>query len=214
MVARDHAQTEALPSIVLLVDSDAEALATCSAAFEASGLWVAGAADPAEGLEAIHELKPDLVITDHFDAAVSLVEAIKARADTRMVPVILLSRRPLVDVPLATRQLADLCLEKPVLNDTLLENSRALIAQFRALRARSDAGREPAPNHVMKLTEVVRSSARPDGRERNCPACGSGLEWIERGRLCGSEYDYYRWCASGCGLYCYDRDADTWVKLA
>jgi len=23
-----------------------------------------------------------------------------------------------------------------------------------------------------------------------------------------------RWCTSGCGLYCYDRDASHWVKLA
>jgi PAS domain-containing protein len=27
-------------------------------------------------------------------------------------------------------------------------------------------------------------------------------------------FDYYQWCANGCGLYCYDLDAKVWVKLA
>ena len=51
-------------------------------------------------------------------------------------------------------------------------------------------------------------------RTRACPKCGSALEWLERGTISGVEYDYYRWCLKGCGLYCYDRRAGDWIKLA
>jgi PAS domain-containing protein len=44
--------------------------------------------------------------------------------------------------------------------------------------------------------------------------CTELLEFIENGRLGYVWYDYYQWCASGCGLYCYDVQAQLWVKVA
>jgi hypothetical protein len=57
-----------------------------------------------------------------------------------------------------------------------------------------------------------RSEGSPNAR--GCPNCGVTLEWTERGVLAGVEYDYYKWCPNGCGLFCYDRHARHFLKLA
>lgn len=49
---------------------------------------------------------------------------------------------------------------------------------------------------------------------RGCPSCAQPLQFVETGRIAGSEYDYYHWCDRGCGLYCFDRGGRRWVKLA
>ena len=205
MTSLDNAHVESLPSIVLFVSPHAETLATYAAFFEAAGLWVATARDPVEALAAAQELKPDLVITDEFEAAdLDLVHALKTTPESKAVPVILLTRR-LRGVPAATREQADLCLETPVLPDALLQNSRTVIGRARSRQDELRAGGPPPK------VEVVRTG---DEAARRCPGCATQLEWIERGRLYGIEYDYYRWCPKGCGLYCYDCSAQSWVKLA
>lgn len=86
-----------------------------------------------------------------------------------------------------------------------------------ALRDRVKGGRQRtaelrACSQRLRETTAVMSATL--ARQRSCPDCGSRLEWIERGRIGGTTYDYYRWCLKGCGLYCFDRDAQRWVKLA
>lgn len=208
MTSLDNVHAESLPSIVLFVGPHADTLATYAAFFEAAGLWVATARDPVEALAAVQELKPDLVITDEFEAAdLDLVHALKTTPESKAVPVILLTRR-LRGVPAATREEADLCLETPVLPDTLLQSSRTIIGKARS--SRQNENRERASGASARV-EVVRTDA---DTARRCPACAAPLEWIERGRLYGIEYDYYRWCPKGCGLYCYDCSGQSWVKLA
>lgn len=56
---------------------------------------------------------------------------------------------------------------------------------------------------------IVMETAR-----RLCPECGELLEWIERNRIEQRELDYYHRCLRGCGLYCYDLGARSWIKLA
>jgi hypothetical protein len=46
------------------------------------------------------------------------------------------------------------------------------------------------------------------------PQCRSALDWIERGTIGGIEYDYCHWCPKACGLFCYDRTAGEFLKLA
>ena len=211
MTSLDNAHAESLPSIVLFVGKPSETLATYSAFFDASGLWVATASNPDEALAAVQELKPDLIITEEFDEAeLDFVHAVKSAPDTRAVPVILLSRRPLPKVLQAAREQADMCLEKPVLPDALLQNGRALIRQARARREESPAFERASP--VARAVDAVDAAARQ--AHRRCPGCAGPLEFVERGRLYGIEYDYYRWCPEGCGLYCYDCGAKAWVKLA
>jgi CheY-like chemotaxis protein len=212
MASPDHNSIDTLPPIVLLVDQHADILAAYAACFEASGLWVATSADPVEALDAVQELRPDLLITDHFDDPdFNLVQTIKQRVPPRL-PIILLSGRPLPDVPLAARQGADLCLEKPVQPETLLDSSRLLLERVRGLRTRGE--REPARGTPVASAPLPVQLPEVSPRDRRCPQCAAPLEWIERGRLYGLEYDYYRWCQRGCGLYCYERQGRKWVKLA
>lgn len=217
MVPLDRTWPDALPSIVLLVDTDADALANYSTYFEASGLWVATSPSPVEALEAVHELKPDLVITDVFDVdgvTMAFIDGLKAGADTRGIPLILLSRAPLTTVPIEARRGADLCLEKPVLADVLLHHSRAVIAKARAQREHEPDPRADALERAARSATIVEGTSSPKRREGACPECGAALDWIERSRLFGTNYEYYRWCAHGCGLFCFNLDAGSWVKLA
>jgi hypothetical protein len=62
----------------------------------------------------------------------------------------------------------------------------------------------PAPDNL-----VAMETAR-----RFCPGCGQLLDWIERNRIEQRELDYYHRCLRGCGLYCYDLTARSWIKLA
>jgi two-component system chemotaxis response regulator CheY len=217
-------RTPALPPIVLLVEDDRDTLDMYSTYFESEGVWVASATQPEEALSTIEELKPDLVITDlgfdarsHGDGA-SLVHTLKQGEATRDIPVIVLTGADMV--PAETRDEADLCLTKPVLPDCLLGDVRQLLDRSVALRERS--GRALARTHELtaRSTAILEKSDRLKARltaspSRSCPNCGAKLGWIERGRIAGgAEYDYYRWCHAGCGLYCYDTGSNQWVKLA
>lgn len=205
------ADTDTLPSIVLLVDRDAGRLASYTTSFETEGLWVATCSDPLEAIDAVHELRPDLLITNAFDdVEFDLVDTLKRDAQMRGLPVILLTDQN----PQSTRaaKLADLCLQEPISGARLVASSRSLIARSHELRKRSDQTRDRAHKLVMKTGEVVKRNLQQTIRA--CPRCGQSLEWIERGRLLGVEYDYYGWCVNGCGLYCYERQAENWIKLA
>lgn len=204
-------QSDALPWIVLIVASDEALLTSYSGHFERAGVWVAVCTNPVEAIEAVRELRPDLVVTTTFDnAEFDLVVTLKSGAGTDHVPVILLTS-PSDQNPMSV-ELADMCLQTPVGNSRLLSCSRELIVQSREVRHSSEPLR-PQPHQL-----VVKPAGAANGKQsyatRSCPKCGKRLEWIEHGRLNGVEYDYYRWCTTGCGLYCYERRAETWIKLA
>jgi CheY-like chemotaxis protein len=211
-----------VPPIVLLVEDDRDTLEMYSSYLESAGLWVATATTPSEGREHVRELHPNLVVTDMGFAGrptgADLVHAIKGDPHTAHIPVLVLSGTPIEELPAETQRDADAVLLKPVLPDTLLERARSLIERSETLRARSNAALERAYSLLNENLE-----ARERGREfmnsvgkpaRACPKCGNALEWLERGTIRGVEYDYYRWCLKGCGLFCYDRRAADWIRLA
>jgi CheY-like chemotaxis protein len=211
-----------LPSIVLLVEDDRDTLEMYSSYLESAGLWVATATTPTEGREHARELRPNLLVTDMGFAGeptgAELVHAIKHDPQTSHIPVMVLSGTPVEDLPEETQREADLVLLKPVVPDVLLLRGQALIAASATLGARSHAAVERAHSLLNKnLTvrqrgrECIESLGR---RARACPKCGNSLEWLERGTISGVEYDYYRWCLKGCGLYCYDPRAADWIQLA
>jgi len=204
-------EADALPSIVLLVDRDAARLTSYTTAFESDGLWVATCTDPREAIDAVYDVRPDLLVTHTFDdVSADLVNTLKGDARTQTLPVILVTDRDPQRVSAAS--LADLCLQQPVSQEQLLTSSRLLIERSHELRRRSeDTGRRA---HVRVLTSADAVSRSAADAIRDCPRCRQSLDWIERGRLLGVEYDYYRWCVNGCGLYCYECQAEKWVKLA
>lgn len=211
----------ALPPIVLMVDDDAEALQEYSSIFESSGMWVATATQPSEAMDAVDELRPNLIVTDfggNANSAAELVHTLKSTPTTHDIPVIVLTApAPAPSVIAEARREADLCLTKPVAPATLLVKAQQMLDKTRSLRERIGSVRQRTAELLVrsrKLRETTAALSATMARKRSCPGCGGGLEWIERGRIGGTTYDYYRWCLKGCGLYCFDRDGQRWVKLA
>jgi CheY-like chemotaxis protein len=211
-----------LPDIVLLVEDDRDTLEMYSSYLESAGLWVATATNPTEGQSHARELRPNLLVTDiGFGGqltGVDLVRAIKRDQQTANIPVMVLSGTAVEDLPSDMQDEADLVLLKPVMPDELLNRGKALIGSGAKVRTRSMAARQRTCSLVdqtlatrercQEFVEKLSKWPRP------CPNCASRLEWLERGTIGGVEYDYYHWCLNGCGLYCYDRRAADWVKLA
>lgn len=202
----------AFPPIVLLVEDDLDMLDMYSTYFQAEGLWVGTARSPDKGLEAVNELRPDVVISDigfyGSPTGVNFVQMMKDRSDTRGIPLIVLTGLPTSDLPAEMRHDADLFLRKPISAEGLLDHVRRLLESSHALQQRGDrqrarAARPKAPQPL------------PSGDlARSCPNCCGTLDWIEQKTVGGRSYDYYHWCARGCGLYCFDRGGKTWLKLA
>jgi len=219
-----------VPPIVLFVEDDPDTLDMYATYFELSGVWVAKSTSPGGALGSILELLPDLVVTDlgfaGRQSGVELVTTLKTSEQTRDIPVIILSGGQTEQIPAPAREAADLCLVKPVLPDALLADVQRLIDGSRTQREQSArarttpdelAGRSAALlERSNRLAEIVAAGGGNGTAQRNgrpCPDCQETLVWIERGAVGGTEYDYYRPCARGCGLYCFDRAADIWVKL-
>ena len=210
-----------IPPIVLLVDDDRDTLDMYASVFESEGICVSTCTRTDEAMCAIDDLKPDLVVTDigfdGVDLGVQLVESLKTGPRTHAIPVVVLTGRTLAELPPQMTQEADLCLAKPVMPSDLLHQVRALLQKSADARARTESrptGTTAAAQPGKRPTLVTAQRRRAASRARNCPQCGATLPWIERGRIGGVEYDYYQWCRNGCGLYCFDRVASTWLRLA
>jgi two-component system chemotaxis response regulator CheY len=216
-----------VPPIVLFVEPDRDTLDMYATFFEMSGVWVAKSTTGEDALAGLADLRPDLVVADagvagHVDVS-EFVHTLKSREDTQQIPVIMLGGYPgTLGSPEAQRSEADLWLLKPVLPDDLLGRVRELIQASVVLRQRSGAVlKKTAEPHERSRRLIARShemasrfqAAACEPAVRACPGCGHDLEWIERGRIGGVEYDYFRWCTRGCGLHCYDLTSEKWVKL-
>ncbi len=81
---------------VLVVHADAQVSAAIETALEADGFQVRLTRDGLGGLAAVEHRAPALIITDtmlpHLDG-LTLIKALRGRADTRETPVIILSGR-------------------------------------------------------------------------------------------------------------------------
>jgi hypothetical protein len=75
-------------------------------------------------------------------------------------------------------------------------------------------GAAPVAQNQVSTSEAIPPIEEGHAPPRSCPRCHHTLDWIETGELDGALFDYYRWCARGCGLYCFDRGADSFVRLA
>jgi DNA-binding response OmpR family regulator len=170
---------------------------------------------------AVQELRPDLVVTDigfgEEASGATFAQALKERPDTWGIPLIVLTGLATEDVPPSVKEDADLFLRKPVAPDALLVNVRRLLDSSQALRARSDRARSRIAPLLQKSADLL---ARPkatlaevEPQAARCPQCCEPLTWIERGRIDSREFDYYHWCARGCGLYCFDIAARSWTRL-
>ena len=210
----------ALPPIVLVVGDDPATRDLYSLVLESSGMWVATASEPVNAVETAIEVRPDVIVTElefhGAPAGLRLLEAIRHNPLTADVPVVLLTGRP--PEPRASRdhRTTELLLLKPVAPEELVSHVTDLVNRSRDRRECSSGATPAAPvaHRSDGILARPRDTRAPgDHLLRRCPSCTQPLGWVETGRIDGVEYDYYHWCDSGCGLYCYDRDADRWVKL-
>jgi CheY-like chemotaxis protein len=140
------------PPTVLFVDDDSDTLEMYAAYFEMSGLQVATSTTPAEALRRVAARCPDLVVTDvgfaGQQAGLDFVSTLKSEEGTSRVPVIVLTGCALEQVPVATREQADLCLVKPVLPDSLLMDVQRLISVSQARPDQAGLPREQSTGAV------------------------------------------------------------------
>jgi CheY-like chemotaxis protein len=105
---------------ILVVDDDADIVWTSCLLLKQAGYDVRGAANALEALERIEERRPDLIILDILMPGMSgieLSEKLRAREDTRHIPIILQSASPVHDR--YDPSLYDVALCKPVDFDQL-----------------------------------------------------------------------------------------------
>ena len=213
-VAPSTAASDPFPPVVLLVGPHPGSLRALSDCFGASGFFVARPTGVSEAFDVAAELTPDLVvIAETTETAVfELVERLKTAEATHQIPLIMVSERARRTIPRRARQHCDRCFETSIPPADLVDAATGLIRKSRGRRReRTDA----TDNRRAETGKKPVAALRRHGLEkhRRCPACDTELEWVERARLYGVEYDYYRWCSNGCGLYCYERLGETWVKL-
>jgi DNA-binding response OmpR family regulator len=219
-------EIEGVPPIVLIVEDDRDTREMYSLFLENSGLWVATARGADEAIHTVAEIRPNIVVTDFaLEGALTgadLIHTIKSSPITEHIPVVLISGRSVDDLPDTTRREADLLLVKPINLELLLDHIREVLAKSRHLRQRGDSAINRAHELTERSTRVQRRAyeinaklqrAKEAERERCCPQCGAGLDWIDHGWLNGVHFNYYRPCANGCGLYCFDQGGNV-VKLA
>jgi len=211
----------AIPPIVLLVHGDPVTRQSYRSVLESSGLWVEDAAEPASALQAAIDLRPNVIVTEvTFDgrpAGLAFLRTVKQDSTTADIPIVVISEEhPPDELQPFSGGDADLLLAKPGVPDELLLLVQSVLAA--SPRTHQEPGRDTSTTHGeaadMPQSGFSVSVNRDEASSRRCPECRRTLDWIERGRLGGTEYDYYRWCRGGCGLYCFDRSAGAWVRLA
>jgi len=186
-----------VPPIVLLVAVQDARDESHVATLEEAGLWVAESGSFADAFRDVVDLRPDVIVADLTANTLErqsreFVRTIKTSSATRAVPVVVL------EAPGARAQLRELGppdtrVTKPVSATALRDAVERTLAASRELRQRTGE------------TRVDR---------RACPECGGPLDWVERRTVGSVEYDYYEWCARGCGLYCFELSMEQWLKLA
>ena len=220
----------AVPPIVLVVEDDPDTRNLYQTAFDTAGLWVAHAADAADGLEYAMDLRPDSVVMDiaipSIEDGLTLARAFRQNPKTADTPLIAVTGVE----PAKLNPYAGLFTKlffKPVRLDHMVRQVTWLSSRSAVLRERSDRARARVPALLAKSTELLIRSSRllersPDdvagftedaSMSRTCPNCQKPLLFSERRSLDDTTFDYYAPCRAGCGLFCYDHSRRKMITL-
>jgi CheY-like chemotaxis protein len=212
---------ESIPPVLLVVDDHADTLDMYDALLSGEGYWVARAETALEAFEYAQDLKPDAIITDiglpGEMSGVDLIREVRADRWLQSTPIVAVTGREPRDLPSLSGVQFSALLLKPVAPGTLLARVATAVSQSSALKGPAHAPRpqaEPLVDGSRDKLAHLKPRIKNAHRHRVCPKCGKRLAWLETGRLGGAVYDYYRWCDNGCGLYCYDRERETFERLA
>ena len=211
-----------IPPIVLFVSRREETTEPYYAALQNAGFWLARSGSLPDALQNIRDLHPDIVIADlrseqlHREGR-EFVRELKANFEKKTVPLVVLEEAIDGERPPLELDASDVRLRKPMSTQTFLNGVAQVLAASRERRSRAVAAadRVAAPRSDSAVVPEARQAPKRVARStmRTCPACGDRLTWVDRGTIDGVEYDYYDWCASGCGLYCFDIEMGNAVKL-
>jgi two-component system chemotaxis response regulator CheY len=218
-----EAEHTGIPPIVLVVEDDRDNRDMYEALLNAEGFWVMKVGDPVEAFEYAKDFHPDAVLTDlgrsgESDGA-ELIRELRADPEFEFTPIIAVTGRQPSDFQTLKELEVSAVLLKPVSPDTLVERLNSALQDSALLRARSRALLERIPVLLQRSQAVLQRSsdaarAMLEARQRECPACGEPLVWVESSRVQQVSYDHYEWCARGCGLFCFNRSTGTFEQLA
>jgi DNA-binding response OmpR family regulator len=211
------------PPIILLVEDDLDTRDMYHMALEGDGFWVVDAPDAASALESAREVQPDLIVTDLGlpgpRDGVGFVTGLRDNPRTSGIPVIAVTGRDPHLLGGASGLFSEILL-KPVLPDVLIRRIRETLTQARELRERSARARDRVDelrersDRALTTARRVFSIRAEQVYGRPCPGCAQMLTWTERRQLFGVTFDYYRPCATGCGLFCYNHAERALISLA
>jgi DNA-binding response OmpR family regulator len=211
-----------VPPIVLIVDDHTDTLDIFDSCLTARGYWVARATTALEALECAQDIQPDAIVTDvslegDMDGT-DLIRELHADDKLRNVPVLVVTGRDPRALPSFSGLSISGLLLKPVATATLVSRVEQVLhpsvpaAATEEVPAAAPPLDEP-PVAVPELKGAPRAAGKVDKRHRECPRCGTRLTWVEMRRLRGVAFDYYRPCSNGCGLSCFNRDAQAFEFL-
>jgi len=210
------------PPIVLLVEDDLDSREMYHLALESDGYWIVDASDVENAVAMTQDVQPDVIVTDlglpGERDGVSFARDLHANPRTAAIPVLALTGRDPETLGGSAGLFTDV-LVKPVLPDMLIGRIRQVLAEARALRARSARARERVAELRERSGRVIARSQRllaegpPLQLISTCPQCGTVLAWVERRKLHGVTFDYFRPCTNGCGIYCYNHSARVMQSL-
>ena len=210
------------PPIILLVEDDLDTREMYHLALEGEGFWVVDAPNAVSALESAGDVQPDLIVTDlglpGGRDGISFVKGLRHNVRTADIPVIAVTGRDPASLGEASSLFSEVLL-KPVLPNVLIGRVRLTLAQARELKARSARARERVEGLRERSDRALANSRRifslraEQIYSRACPRCGEMLAWAERRQLFGVTFDYYRPCATGCGLFCYNHAERTVIPL-
>jgi CheY-like chemotaxis protein len=209
-----------IPRIVLIVDDHHDTLELYDAVLSDRGYWVARATNGLEALECAQDLRPDAIVTDvglsgDMDGT-DLIRELCADEKLCNVPVLVVTGRNPRDLPsFAGLPISGLLL-KPVAAETLVTRVEHILQPPAPPPSSAHTG---APAHAEGISSTVPVAARAtktrkiDKRQRVCPGCREKLTWTETRQWRGGDYDYYRSCMNGCGMWCFNRDTQEFELL-
>ena len=211
----DASRTADIPPIVLLVEDHLDTLDVYDATLTRCGYWVARALNGLEALECAQDLQPDAIVTDvglpgDMDGT-DLIRELHADQRLRDVPVVVVTGRDPRDLPSFAGLVVSSLLIKPIAPETLVGTIERIL-DSRSARTEENPPPAKAPIH-QSTGNPVAASSKVDKKHRCCPHCGTCLTWVETRRWMGVAYDYYQECPSGCGLSCFNRNAETFEHL-
>jgi DNA-binding response OmpR family regulator len=214
--------SQTLPPIVLVVEEDDEVREMYETALEASGMWASSVARTDEALSYAEDIRPDAIVSDISLAAgsgIDLAERLRLQDRTCRIPIVALTGGDPTSLNVLPGLFDDV-IQKPVEVAVLIARIRAVIARAQEVRARANHTRQNIPDMLARSQRLIERSQRLRQAgtgtaqiERLCPTCARPLEWVERRQMFSVVFDYYRACAAGCGLFCYDHAQRRFITL-